>query len=94
MKFLSRLAVLLVIGACVVAVAWFVELNSEQVTVSISPANSMSLPLGAWLILAFVAGACCYWLLSLPLRAYERWTRKRLQRQLNHNDSSEPRQVG
>jgi uncharacterized integral membrane protein len=91
MKFLSRLAVLLIIGACVVAVAWFVELNSEQVTVSISSARSMDLPLGAWLILAFVAGACFHWLSSLPRRVYERWTRKRLQRQLTHSDSSEPR---
>jgi uncharacterized integral membrane protein len=76
-KFLGRVAGVLLIVAFAMLSIIFVELNPEETELAIG-AWRFSLPMGAWIVLSFVFGAVFTWLASLPLVFRLRWRLKRL----------------
>lgn len=78
MKFVGRIAGILIAVACATLSVVFVELNPQETELAFG-AIRLTLPLGGWLVLFFVLGSIFTWLITLPLVVRIRWRLRRLE---------------
>lgn len=74
---------LLLLLACVLMGIWIVQDNPLEVTASLFGFTLRQLPLGIWLLAAFLAGSVLSYVVSLPGSLGQRAQTRRLQRQLS-----------
>jgi len=73
---------LLLLLVCVLLGIWIVQDNPLEVPVTLLGFSLGQLPLGIWLLAAFLAGSVLSYVLSLPNAVKQRAQGRRLQRQL------------
>ena len=74
---------LLLLLACVLIGIWIVQDNPLEVSVTLLGFSLPQLPLGTWLLAAFLAGSVLSYVVSLPGSLGQRAQARRLQRQLD-----------
>ena len=82
MKKVKRWIGLLLLLACVLIGIWIVQDNPLEVSVTLLGFSLPQLPLGTWLLAAFLAGSVLSYVVSLPGSLGQRAQARRLQRQL------------
>ncbi len=78
---------LLLLLICVLIGIWIVQDNPQEVPVTLLGFHLLQLPLGIWLLAAFLAGSVLSYLVSLPGSLGQRAQARRLQRQLDLAES-------
>ncbi|MBQ0720340.1 MAG: LapA family protein [Gammaproteobacteria bacterium] len=73
---------LLLLLVCVLLGIWIVQDNPLEVPVTLLGFSLLQLPLGIWLLAAFLAGSVLSYVASLPGSLGQRSQARRLQRQL------------
>lgn len=73
---------LLLLLVCVLIGIWIVQDNPLEVPVTLLGFPLLQLPLGIWLLAAFLAGSVLSYVVSLPGSLGQRAQARRLQRQL------------
>ncbi|OUS15979.1 hypothetical protein A9Q88_09575 [Gammaproteobacteria bacterium 50_400_T64] len=73
---------LLLLLICVLIGIWIVQDNPLEVPVTLLGFSLLQLPLGIWLLAAFLAGSVLSYIVSLPGTLGQRAQARRLQRQL------------
>ncbi len=73
---------LLLLLVCVLIGIWIVQDNPLEVPVTLLGFSLQQLPLGIWLLAAFLAGSVLSYVVSLPGSVSQRAQARRLQRQL------------
>ncbi len=73
---------LLLLLICVLIGIWVVQDNPLEVPVTLLGFSLLKLPLGIWLLTAFLAGSVLSYIVSLPGSLRQRTKSKRLRRQL------------
>jgi len=73
---------LLLLLVCVLLGVWIVQDNPLEVPVTLLGFSLRQLPLGIWLLAAFLAGSVLSYVVSLPGSLGQRAQARRLQRQL------------
>ena len=79
---LKRWIGLLLLLVCVLLGVWVVQDNALEVPVTLLGFPLLELPLGIWLLAAFLGGSVLSYVVSLPVSLGQRAQARRLQRQL------------
>ena len=79
---LKRWIGLLLLLVCVLLGVWVVQDNALEVPVTLLGFPLLELPLGIWLLAAFLGGSVLSYVVSLPGSLGQRAQARRLQRQL------------
>jgi len=78
---------LLLLFICVLIGVWVVQDNPLEVPVTLLGFSLIKLPLGIWLLAAFLAGSVLSYVIGLPSSLGQKTRCRRLQRQLVHAET-------